>query len=106
MAKILAFQKRESNHEQDSYHERLMRAIKERDSFLEKHPNLMGFQKEIDRRMRGTGSSQNRMAILAMMMDEKLAELRHNLISLASHLHEVQDIMENKPQRKLTLVKK
>ena len=55
---------------------KIRNAVAERDSFLAEHPELQPLQEEIERRLRGAGSVENRIAILRFMMDEKLFELR------------------------------
>ena len=106
MGQLVVIRRDEDRIEQDTQRERLLRAIKERDSFLEKHPHLKEFQKEIDRRMRGAGSFENRMAILMMMIDGKMAELRENLEELSTELVHFQEAVEQKGRPRLLLVKK
>ena len=55
--------------------ENIQKAIEARNRFLTEHPNLMPFQKEIERRLRCAGSAENRMTLLQSMMQEKLFEL-------------------------------
>lgn len=55
--------------------EKIKKAVEERDRFLAEHPELMTFQEEIEKCLRGAGSIENRIAILRCMMEEKLAEL-------------------------------
>jgi hypothetical protein len=59
-------------------------ALKERDRLLEEHPELREFQNEIDRRLDNAGSSENRMAVLAIMMEAKLKDLRDELSQLST----------------------
>jgi len=55
--------------------EKIQKAVEARDRFLAEHPELMPFQKEIERLLRCAGSMENRMTLLASMMHEKLFEL-------------------------------
>ena len=55
--------------------ENIQKSIEARNRFLAEHPELMPFQKEIERRLRCAGSAENRMTLLRSMMDEKLFEL-------------------------------
>jgi len=55
--------------------EKIQEAVKARDRFLAEHPELIPFQKVIERRLRGAGSIENRMTILGSMMEEKLLQL-------------------------------
>ena len=60
----------------------LAEALAERDGFLEENPQYGEMQREIDRMLDKAGSSQNRMAVLAMLMEAKLIELHGQLKSL------------------------
>lgn len=55
--------------------EKTQKAVEARNRFLAEHPELMPFQKEIERRLSCTGSIENRMTVLKSMMHEKLFEL-------------------------------
>ena len=54
----------------------------ERDRLLDQYPSLKEFQKEIDRCMRMAGDSENRMKVLAIMIEAKLIELRDQFSKL------------------------
>jgi len=58
-------------------------ARQKRDRLLEEHPKLKAFQKQIDRCLDNAGSSENRMAVLAIMIEAKLKELRDELSHLS-----------------------
>lgn len=60
----------------------LAEALAERAEFLERHPKCLKFQKEIDRLLDKAGSSENRMIVLAMLMEGKLVELHNQFLSL------------------------
>lgn len=57
-------------------------ALAEKMEFLEQHPEYREFQQEIDRLLDKAGSSENRMTILAMLMEGKLVELHQQLQKL------------------------
>ncbi|RJQ62190.1 MAG: hypothetical protein C4530_05290 [Desulfobacteraceae bacterium] len=59
-------------------------ALKEREALLRKHPQLESFQKEIERMLFGAGSVENRMTVLALMMESKLIELQKHLMQLSN----------------------
>lgn len=59
--------------------ERIQEAIRERNRFLDEHPELQPFQEEITRRLKGATSMENRFVILSMMIAEKMNELQGNL---------------------------
>lgn len=65
----------------------LKEALAERDRFLAQHPGYMAYQHEIDGVLSKAGTSENRLAVLAMMMECKLGELNQQFHSLAGMLH-------------------
>jgi hypothetical protein len=64
----------------------LAAAVAERDRFLEQHPEHRAYQQEIDRVLDGAGSGQQRMAVLAMLIEGKMVEL-------AGKMRELNDIL-------------
>ncbi len=64
-------------------------ARKERDRLIEEYPDLREYQKEIDRCLDNAGSAENRMAVLAVMIEAKLKELQDELSHLSVVLHSV-----------------
>ena len=60
--------------------------IKKRDQYLKENPHVIPFQKEIDRLLDNAGTPENRMKVLGIMMEGKLAELREQLIKLSNML--------------------
>lgn len=64
-------------------------ARKEREYLLKKRPHLRKYQEEIDRRLQNAGSPENRMAVLGIMMEGKLTDLREQLLIYASLLKQV-----------------
>ena len=64
-------------------------ARKERDRLLEEYPDLREYQKEIDRCLDNAGDAENRMAVLAVMIEAKLKELQDELSHLSVVLHAV-----------------
>ena len=64
-------------------------ARKKRDRLLEEYPDLREYQKEIDRCLDNAGGAENRMAVLAVMIEAKLKELQDELLHLSGVLHAV-----------------
>lgn len=54
-------------------------ALAERALFLERHPKYKPYQQEINRLLDKAGSPENRMTILAVLMEAKLIELHAQL---------------------------
>jgi hypothetical protein len=54
-------------------------ALAERALFLDSHPEYKPFQREIDMLLDKAGSSENRMTVLAVLMEAKLIELHEQL---------------------------
>lgn len=57
-------------------------ALEERALFLENYPKYKTYQKEINRMLDKAGSPENRMAVLAVLMEAKLLELHKQLKEL------------------------
>jgi hypothetical protein len=53
----------------------LAEALAERALFLEKYPQYRNYQHEIDRMLDQAGTLENRMAVLALLIEAKLIEL-------------------------------
>jgi hypothetical protein len=53
----------------------LAESLAERAQFLKKYPQYQPFQDEIDGLMDKAGSFENRMAVLALLMEAKLIEM-------------------------------
>ncbi len=68
----------------------LAEALAERDRFLNRYPKYKSLQREIDSVLDKAGSSENRMAVLALLMEAKLLEL-HN------HLQRLNRVLLSKP---------
>ena len=62
-------------------------AIKERDEFLEEHPELKGLQKEIDETLAKTPSHM-RMEVISTMMFSKANELKEEMQRLQKILED------------------
>ena len=73
-----------------SSQEMLEEALNAREQFLKEHPDLQPFQDEIDRVMEKTVGFENRMAVLAFMIETKLYELKDSIAKLESAPLEVQ----------------
>jgi hypothetical protein len=65
-----------------SYQEILEEALRAREQFLKEHPHLQAFQDEIDRMLEKTVGFENRMSVLAFMIEAKLYELRDSISRL------------------------
>lgn len=61
-------------------------ALEQRERFLEQYPKYRKFQHEIDRLLDKAGSSENRMRVLALLMETKLIEMQAQLKKLNSIL--------------------
>jgi hypothetical protein len=64
-------------------------AREERNRLLKEYPYLREYQKEIDRCLDNAGSSENRMTVLAVMIEAKLKELHDELAQLSFVLQEI-----------------
>jgi hypothetical protein len=62
--------------------EALADALAERALFLENYPKYKTYQKEINKMLDKAGSPENRMAVLAVLMEAKLLELHKQLKEL------------------------
>lgn len=60
----------------------LEQALEQRALFLDKHPQYRSFQREIDGMLEKAGSAENRMAVLALLIEAKLIELHGQLTHL------------------------
>jgi hypothetical protein len=54
-------------------------ALAERDHFLRNHPKYQALQNDINKMLDKAGSPENRMAVLAVLMEAKLLELQKEL---------------------------
>ncbi|MFZ1986212.1 MAG: hypothetical protein WAU91_17500 [Desulfatitalea sp.] len=57
----------------------LAEALAERALFLEKYPQYRTYQREIERMLDQAGTSENRMAVLALLIEAKLIEMHDQL---------------------------
>lgn len=62
-------------------------ALAERDRFLAQHPRHIGYQRKIDGVLSKAGTSENRLAVLAVMIEGKLGELNAQIHSLTGMLN-------------------
>ena len=76
-----------------SSHELLEEALKAREKFLREQPHLQPFQDEIDRILDKTVGFENRMAVLAFMIEKKLYELRDSFVKLNSTTLKIQGVL-------------
>ena len=68
----------------------LQELLEKREQYLKENPHLVPFQKEIDRLLDNAGNQENRMAVLGIMLEGKLSELREQLLSLSNMLSNVE----------------
>jgi hypothetical protein len=73
-----------------SSQEILEEALKAREKLLKEQPRLQSFQDEIDRILEKTVGFENRMSVLAFMIEKKLYELRDSIAKLESATLKVQ----------------
>ncbi|MBW2604626.1 MAG: hypothetical protein JRE28_09980 [Deltaproteobacteria bacterium] len=83
MGNLLSFKKNSSKLSRQELIEMGKTAREERDRLLNKHPDLKEFQKKIDRCLDNAGSSENRMAVLGIMLEARLKDLRDELSHLS-----------------------
>jgi hypothetical protein len=71
-------------HQDDAWNSEsaLAQALAEKAEFLHQHPEYREYQREIDRLLDKAGTMENRMAVLAMLMEGKLLELHQQLQKL------------------------
>jgi hypothetical protein len=65
--------------------EALQRAMEERARFLDAYPQYKAFQQEIDGMLDKAGSIENRMSVIAMLMEAKLVEM-HSQLKILNHI--------------------
>jgi hypothetical protein len=61
-------------------------AIAARNLFLEQHPEYLPYQREIERILDKAGPPEKRLAVLAMLMEGKLLEMKTSLMQLSGIL--------------------
>ena len=84
MGNLLSLERKNSTLSRQELIEMGKTARKERDRLLKDHPDLREFQKHIDRCLDNAGSSENRMAVLGILIEAKLKELQDELSHLSS----------------------
>lgn len=57
------------------------------DRLLELRPEMADYQREIERRLSHAGTFENRMAVLGIMMEDKLGQLKYHLNLLADKVN-------------------
>ncbi len=83
MGNLIGIKKKSSTISRQELIEMGKTARQERDRLLNEYPDLKKFQKKIDKFLDKAGSSENRMAVLGIMMEAKLKELRDELSHLS-----------------------
>jgi hypothetical protein len=61
----------------------LQDAVRELEVFLQKHPSLQEYQDEIDRRLRCSGTVENRISVISLMMEARVVELYDHLLEFS-----------------------
>jgi hypothetical protein len=85
MAELLKLQNRTSvGHIGVSCEQMLEDALKAREQLLREHPHLQVYQDEIDRILQKVVGFNDRMAVLGVMMEAKIYQLRDSMIELRS----------------------
>jgi hypothetical protein len=64
---------------------RSAKALRERDGFLAKHPELKPFQREIDEMLRKAGSRHNRLVMIRNLMMDSFQDLNDRLQSMVGN---------------------
>ena len=75
-----------------SYQEILEEALRAREQFLKEQPHLQAFQDEIDRILEKTVGFENRMSVLAFMIEAKLYELKESIAQLYAAPLETEEV--------------
>jgi hypothetical protein len=79
--------------------QRLAYALRQRELFLEKKPQHRKLQHEIDQLLEKAGTTENRMAVLAVLMEGKMIELHSQLQQLSRMVQAVSSGKQNLLQR-------
>jgi flagellar motility protein MotE (MotC chaperone) len=74
--------------------QRLAEALKAKDRLLKERPSLQAYQDEIDRALQNVIGYEDRMAVLGVMMEAKLHELRESFEALQSVTHKYDSILK------------
>ena len=69
-------------------------ALEARARLLREHPHLQPYQDEIDRIMQKIPGFNERMAVLGVMMEAKIYELRDSVVELRSLANKVEKLLE------------
>lgn len=77
-----------------SHQEILEEAIRARDRFLEEQPHLRPYQDEIDRILGKTAGFENRMSVLALMIEAKLYELKDSIEDLRTAIIKMKETFD------------
>ena len=76
-----------ADHQSAGCDENVQRALAEREHFLKQHPHLQAYQNEIDRLLDLSGDSHGRLAVLGLLMEGKLHEIKAQFERLRRYLH-------------------
>jgi len=78
----------------------LFKAKQALNAFLEDHPELKDFQKEIDGNLNMSGNSQNRIAILTAMMRKNVSDLANKFNEIKVLAASASDVIKTLPPPK------
>lgn len=73
--------------------QKLAEALKERERFLSRHPELRKLQKEIDRRLKNAATDHNRLVVIHDLMMDSFLELDSKLQTLVARLRGSQQVL-------------
>jgi hypothetical protein len=95
MAELIKVQNRtDMGHIKVSSKDTLAEALEARERLLREHPHLQAYQDEIDRVMQKIPSFNERMAVLGVMMEAKIYELRDSVVELRSLANKVESLLD------------
>ena len=95
MAERICFQTPPNiGHSSTPCEKRLSEALKARDQLLKERPSLQAYQAEIDRALQNVYGYEDRMAVLGVMMEAKLHELRNSFAALKSVTHKYDSVLK------------
>lgn len=76
------------------YEKALAEAIEARDKLLRERPSLQAYQDEIDRALQNVIGYEDRMAVLGVMMEAKISQLRDSVSELQSVAHRLDSLLQ------------
>ena len=77
--------------------QRLAEALEARDQLLRERPSLLAYQAEIDRALQNVIGYEDRMAVLGVMMEAKLHQLKNSFADLQSVTRKFDSVLSAVP---------